>query len=257
MEIGIGSWSLRNLIRSGELSLVDYPRFVKEEFGVKYVELSQQHFASVDSQYLSKIRQSLDEAEVAVLNVPVDLGDISNPNDRDRQHDIRVLELWIDIAAYLRSSAVRVNTGKHQDEAGFQRTVASLRHLAEYCAERGLVLVLENHGGISSDPASIERLFKEVGKGNFRSCPDFGNFREEQRLEGLRVISQYAFLAHAKTYDFEPNGEFSAFDFGSCMKVLKESGFDGVVSVEFEGKGNQVSGVRQSIELMKKTWAKV
>lgn len=254
MEIGIGSWSLRDLIRSRELSLVDFPRFVREEFDVKYVELSQQHFDSWDSQYLNKIRQSLDKAGVSVINVPVDLGDISNPADHERQHDLKLLELWIDIAAYLGSSAVRVNTGRHQDEAGFGRVVGSLRQLADYSAERDIVLVLENHGGISSDPASIKRLFEEVGRPNFRSCPDFGNFAEEKRLEGLRVISQYAFLAHAKTYDFLPNGEFTAFDFEACMRVLRESGFDGVLSVEFEGKGDQVFGVKKSIELIRNTW---
>jgi sugar phosphate isomerase/epimerase len=254
VQIGVASWSLRGLIDSGELPLTEFPRYVKQNYGVDYVELSQLHFRAYDARYLDQIRDTCQASGVKVINIPVDIGDVSQPNDRARKHDLRALALWIDIAEYLDSPGVRFNTGRYgQDQAGFQRIVESFRELAEYARPKGISVVLENHGGISSEPNDIKRLFEEVNHPNFRSCPDFGNFSEENRLVGIRVMAEYALLAHCKTYDFLPNGEFDAYDFEACLQTLKENGFDGVLSIEFEGRGDQVKGVEQSINLVRKT----
>jgi len=162
--------------------------------------------------------------------------------------------MWIDVAAELGSQGARVNTGQ-QPEGVFDLSIpaASYRELAEYAAAKNVVMILENHGGMSADPDNILKLFDMVDHPNFRICPDFGNFEDGIRYEALdKIFGLNAFLVHAKTYDFDEQGNHPMFDFDKCMEIASKHGFDGYYSVEFEGLGDHVDGIKKTIELLKK-----
>lgn len=204
---------------------------------------------------LDKVKEQLAKYGVRVLNMPIDYGNISGLDEEKRRADLQVIKMWIDVAAELGSTGARVNTG-HQPNGVFDLsiTAASYRELAEYAETKGVALVLENHGGMSADPYNILKLFDMVDHPNFRICPDFGNFDANIRYEGLDKIFglNNAVLVHAKTYEFDENGEHKTFNFARCIAIAKEHRYDGYYSVEFEGPGDQREGVSKTIALLKK-----
>lgn len=110
-----------------------------------------------------------------------------------------------------------------------------------------------HHGGPSADPDNIVRIVKAVGSDNFSTCPDFGNFASHIRYEGLAKISSYALLAHAKTYKFDERGEETSIDIKKCVDILKKAGFQGYLSIEYEGEDDEYEGVKKTIALLKKS----
>jgi sugar phosphate isomerase/epimerase len=202
---------------------------------------------------LAEVKAALDKYGVKVLNVPIDCGNISQLDEEARKADLALIKKWIDAAAAVGSKGARINTG--QQPAGtfdLSITADSYRELAEYAETKGVALVMENHGGMSADPNNIIKLFEMVNHPNFRVCPDFGNFEDSIRYEGLEKIFNNPVLVHAKTYDFDENGEQVRFDFGKCMEIAKKHNYDGYYSVEFEGQGEQYEGVKKTIALLKK-----
>lgn len=257
MQLAVSSWSLRSHIDNtppwlggpkadDAFPVREFPRYVKDTFGVGAVEICEMHVPRPDARSLDPIREGLASSGVRLVNMPIDLGDISQPDATKREHDLKLIEFWLDVAACLGSPAARVNSGS----GDLDTAIESYRRLAAYGEKVGVRLVLENHGGLSGDLGNLERMLAEGGP-NFGSCPDFGNFPEEQRYDGLALMAPRAVIAHAKTYDFGPNGAFTDFDFGRCLRIVKDAGYDDYLSVEFEGRGPQPQGVRQTIDLIR------
>lgn len=202
---------------------------------------------------ISKVKAALKKCGVKVVSVPLDFGNIANHDNRERKLDIAILKSWIDVAVELESECVRVDTNFTSTEDDVDVIVQSLQELADYCASNKIFLLLENNGGASMNPNIVTRIYELVNRPNFGSCPDYGNFDEDIRYEALeKIFKLNPMLVHAKTYDFDENGDQARFDFGKCMEIAKKSGFDGYYSVEFEGLEDQIDGVEKSIALLKK-----
>jgi sugar phosphate isomerase/epimerase len=294
MRIGVSSWSMNRAFFKGEMDIISFIRAAREEFGVDGIETvhwmipnmpeqvenvakAASLFGSTDPAVqkkagemfmesmgaisrtfpanLDKVKEALAKYDIKVLNMPIDYGNISQPDDGKRREDLSVIRMWIDVAAQLGSGGARVNTGS-QPEGMFDLkiTAASYRELAEYAATKGMALILENHGGMSADPDNILKLFKMVDHPNFRICPDFGNFADDIRYEALeKIFTLEPILVHAKTYDFNDRGEQDKFDFGRCMEIAGKHHYDGWYSVEFEGwTGDQPDGIKRTIALLKR-----
>ncbi len=292
MRIAVSSWSMNRAFFKGEMDMVSFIRAAREEFGVDGIETvhwmipsmpgevanvarAASLFGSKDPEErkmaggmfmesmgalsrtmpsnLDEVKDTLKKYDIRVLNMPIDYGNISQLDEEKRKEDLAVIKMWIDVASVLGSSGARVNTGS-QPEGVFdlQITAASYRELAEYAALKNVVLVLENHGGMSADPDNILKLFEMVDHPNFRICPDFGNFSDEIRYEALeKIFSLSPVLVHAKTYDFNDRGEQDKFDFDKCMGIAKKHHYDGWYSVEFEGQtGDQPDGIKRTIAML-------
>jgi len=227
------------------ISIINFPRIIKERYSVNKIELCQEHLLSQEPEYLAEVKGALEEAGVSVVNMPIDVGNISLRNPDWRAEDIAEIKTWIDVAEYLGSPCARVNSGQPQDIEHFdlQITINSYKELAAYCASKGMTLLLENHGGISADPRNIIKLVEGVASPAFKLCPDFGGFKEEVRYKGLKMMFPHAVMVHAKTFDFNEVGEQDRYDFGRCMEIVKASGYDGPISIEFVGKGDEYEGI--------------
>ncbi len=227
------------------ISIIDFLRLIKERYSINKVELCQEHVLSQERGYLAEVKGALAEIGVSVVNIPIDVGNISLGNPDWRAEDIAEIKTWIDTAEYLGSPYVRVNSGQPQDAKHFdlQITINSYKELAAYCASKGMTLLLENHGGISADPRTIIKLVEGVASPAFKLCPDFGNFEDEVRYKGLEMMFPHAAIIHAKTLDFNEAGELDSYDFGRCMKLAKASGYDGPISIEFGGTGDEYEGI--------------
>ncbi len=251
MKIALSSWSLHREIPKN-MDLVDFIKVSAERFGINAIELCQQHFTSTTSSYIDEIKKQLEKCKVKVINVPIDVGDISQINDEKREKDISLIKNWINVAKEVGSPYARVNTGKSKDEGALDRIIKSYKELVRYAENLGMGILLENHGGISNDPEKIVKIVKEVNSPSFGTCPDFGNFPEETRYKALEIIAPYALVVHAKTYEFDSKGEETKINIKKCIDILKKTAYKGYLSIEFEGPGDEFEGVEKSKKLLER-----
>ncbi len=236
---GTGNWSPES---DGEVIPVQTFPALAQSYGIADLEICQTHLATDDPPYIAMIADAVRAAGCRVINVPIDADGLA----QGESAALNTLRRWIDAAAALGSTAVRVNSGhvgSLSEAVATANVVRGYRELAAYCAERRLLLLLENHWGISATPSAIMAIYEAVGAPNFRLCPDFGNFAPEVRLDGLRRMLPHAAIVHAKVLDVGPDGDHPTFDLGACFALLRESGYQGPLSIEFEGKGDERRGI--------------
>lgn len=265
VKLSVSSWSLHRELPLTEemrrflpreipskISLMDFPKLCVEEFGVDAVELCQMHFLSTDWDYVEKVEDALKRTGAKVVNIPVDVGYAAEPDPAKRSADFEVMKRWFQIAKALQSPSIRVNTGRGTGKEALQLAIEGYRDLVKTAEETGVKLLIENHGGISGNPDNVVRIIEEVESEYLGVCPDFGNFPPETRYEGLEKLADYAVIVHAKTYEFDEQGEEKTIDLKRCVDIFKQKGFDGYYSVEFEGKGDQREGVKKTLALLRK-----
>ncbi|MCW4019800.1 MAG: sugar phosphate isomerase/epimerase [Candidatus Bathyarchaeota archaeon] len=263
MKISVSTWSLHHEMphiqgKHGpyKTQLLDFPKVCVDEFGVYGAELCYQHFPTIDWDYLHQVEKSLDEFGVTLVNIPVDISSAAESDPEKRKQDFERIRRWFYIAKYLGSPSIRVNAGRGTDEAALERAIEGYTELVGTAEKTGVKLLIENHGGISSNPDNILTIIKEVGSKYLGTCPDFGNFPEEIRYEGLEKVAKYASILHAKTYDFDEQGEThkrgTPLDFKRCVDIFKRQGYNGYYSIEYEGTGEEHEGVKKSVALLKK-----
>lgn len=251
MKLCLSTWSLRGHIGK-DFPFREFPRVALERFGIRAVELCQMHFPPPDSGRLDQLLKVVGETGSTIVNIPVDVGNISQPDERKRAHDVAQIKSWVDVARYVGAPSIRVNTGRQDGPVDLSITLGSYNQIADYAETKGVRIGLENHGGISADPRNVVKLVEGVGRHRFGTLPDFGNFAPEVRYEGLEMIVPYALVVHAKTYDLDAAGNVPEFDFPRCMRILRDVGYDGYLSIEFEGDGDQYLGVQKAIELIRR-----
>ncbi|MGI8912939.1 MAG: sugar phosphate isomerase/epimerase family protein [Chloroflexota bacterium] len=256
--LALCSWSLhRHLPIRGKapaetpISLLDFIRIARERYGIGQVELCQMHFESRKLKYLDTIKATLGRFNVRAITMPIDVGNISDVDLAKREADIREIMQWIDAAAYIGIPAVRVNSGR-QPEGQFdlQTTINSYRTLVSYGKMINCKILMENHGGISADPSNIAKIVQGVNSNWFRLLPDFGNFDPTTRYEGLQTMLPMAAVVHAKTLDFDDQGGQTTYDYALCMRLVAQSGYQGPLSIEYEGEGDEYEGIAKSRDLI-------
>lgn len=254
MKVAVSGWSLHRQFQAGRLKLLDFPVKIREEFEIGGIELNSPFFDSLEDDYLKRLKERARENEMEVINIAVDNeGDLASLDEETRRQAVENHKKWIYIAKKVGSPSFRANAGGY---GGVSEDVikACIKSFSELCQEaevEGISVLIENHGGISGDPDVIVRIMQEVGKG-IGTCPDFGNFPDDIRYEGLEKMSKYARVVHAKFYEFDENGEDPRIDASRCVGILRKAGFDEWLSVEFEGKGDEEEGISKSIKLCRK-----
>ncbi|GGM62861.1 sugar phosphate isomerase/epimerase family protein [Microbacterium saperdae] len=239
-------------------TLEEFFQLAKDELGVRAVELCQIQFDRSDDERVTELRAALDASDVELLTVPIDAGDLSSANAEHRADDILRIKRWITIAADLKARYVRVNTGNvaagnHEgDRAGL---IAALVELSEFAAQRGLMLLVENHGGESSDPDYLLSLRADVGEHRLGILLDLGNFEPLISVSHARFLGEspidtgldtdpvydaiarlapVAALVHAKAFDNASDGT-PLLDLERALSTVASSGYSGDISIEWEG----------------------
>ncbi|MCD6333038.1 MAG: sugar phosphate isomerase/epimerase, partial [Bacteroidales bacterium] len=148
---------------------------------------------------------------------------------------------WVDAARHLGCFAIRVNASGpgSADELG-QNVVKGLYQLAAYAQPKGISVIVENHGGFSSDGQWLSKVIKSVNLPNCGTLPDFGNFNIRKgvaydRYRGVKELMPYAKDVSAKTYDFDESGNETTIDYDRMMRIVKRSGYRGYIGIEYEG----------------------
>lgn len=259
------------------LTLLELPAQIKEKLGLDAVEICQFHVPENTPTYLDRLKSALDAAGIRLVNIPIDVGNIADPNETYREEDLVEIAEWMRAAATLGSTMVRVNAGSPlaETEPPIEVTVDSLRRLARIADSLGLQLLIENHGGRSSDPAFLIQLLEAVGP-SLKALLDIGNFEPLLSLnrarflgteppqvtdlppqyEAIARVAPYAGLVHAKTHEFDDNGRPLGLDVVRALRIVRESGYAGPISIEYEGRrGNCWENTRRTKALIEEAFA--
>lgn len=259
-KISLAQWSLhRRLFGQAEPKL-DNLDFAKEakSFGFDAVEYVNQFFMdkAKDTEYLAEMKKRASDNGVKSLLIMCDgEGNLGDPDSKKRTQTVENHYKWVEAAKYLGCHSIRVNAAS-QGTYEEQRKLAAdgLRRLCEFAAGHKLNVIVENHGGLSSNPKWLTAVIKEVNLPNCGTLPDFGNFPPEiDRYEAVEMLMPYAKGVSAKSYDFDENGDETRIDFYRMMKIVLDSDYSGYVDVEYEGSGlSENEGIIATKKLLEK-----
>ena len=250
----------------GKLNPDDFPK-IAAGYGVNTIELVNTFYFSKakDMAYWEGFKKRCDEAGVKVGLIMCDaLGDLGNADSVARQKAVENHYDWVKIAKYLGAPTIRVNaagTGTAEEVA--KNAADGLKKLGEFGAERGINVVVENHGGYSSDGQWLAGVMKTVNMDNVGTFPDFGNFciergpdgclKEYDRYKGIAELMPYAKGVSAKTHVFDKDGNEAEMDYARILKIVKDAGFKGNIGIEFEGTEiSEDEGIKATKALIEK-----
>ncbi|MEK6477877.1 sugar phosphate isomerase/epimerase family protein [Catalinimonas sp. 4WD22] len=267
-DISLAEWSLRQPIWNGDMSNLDFPQIAKEKYGISAVEYVSSFFdgQEEDQNYLKELNQRADDQGVKNVLIMVDLWDYktASPDVQERQTAIDKHKPWIDAAQTLGCHAIRVNANGYEGlepEEAADVFADTLVKLSNYGKQADVKIIVENHGGLSSNGKWLAGVMKKVNRDNVGTLPDFGNINisdDEQydRYLLLEELMPYAKGVSAKTLDFDSNGEESNMDISRLMRIVKDAGFKGYVGIEFGGKLEKI-GNKDGVVSTKKLLEKV
>jgi sugar phosphate isomerase/epimerase len=134
------------------------------------------------------------------------------------------------------------------------RAVDALRAVLPAAMVGGVKLAIENHFGLSADTDALVEIVTALKSPHVGVCLDWGNFRQGEADEGVRLLAPHAIHVHAKSYSFGPDGKETKINYRTALQTLRAAGYDGVLSIEFEGDGNPADGIRKTKALIEKYW---
>jgi sugar phosphate isomerase/epimerase len=164
-----------------------------------------------------------------------------------------------DAAKFLGCHSIRVNagtTGNGSFEEKQKLAADGLRQLSEYGAGQGLNVIVEKHGGLSSNGEWLAGVMKIVNHKNCGTLPDFGNFnvgggKWYDRYKGVEELMPYAKAVSAKSHEFDAGGNEVRTDYLRMMKIVLSHGYNGYVGIEYEGP-NEMDGIAATKILLEK-----
>jgi len=259
-RISLAQWSLHRTLRAGELDPLDFPVFARERFGLDAVEYVNTFFAdrARDHMYLNELRRRADGAGVRSLLIMVDgEGRLGDPDPEARARAVERHHPWVDAAARLGCHSIRVNAASEGSrEQAATLAADGLARLTEHAAAAGLNVLVENHGGLSSDGAWLAGVIRQVDHPRCGTLPDFGNFTlaDGSRYDAYRGVAElmpYARAVSAKSYDFDEAGDETSIDYRRMMRIVVDAGYRGYVGIEYEGdRLPEVDGIVATRELL-------
>lgn len=261
-SISLAQWSLHRTIRKGDLDAADFPKHAKSEFGVDAVEYVNQFYVNQvkDAKYFPALRKRADDAGVASLLIMCDdEGALGDPSEAARKTAVDNHKKWLEAAKILGCHSIRVNAASAGTFEEQQKLAADgLRRLVELAAKLDLNVIVENHGGLSSNGAWLAGTIKLVDHKRAGTLPDFGNFKladgaDYDRYKGVEEMMPYAKGVSAKSHDFDAAGNETHTDYSKMIKIVLAAGYRGRIGIEYEGKVlSEADGIRATKKLLER-----
>ena len=259
-EISLAQWSLHKAIFGKKMDAGDFPKVSKEEFGINAVEYVNQFYKEKkkDDGYVKELRKKCDDLNVKSVLIMCDgEGQLGDADEKKRKLAVENHYRWVEWAKTLGCHSIRVNAGSSGSyEEQMNRASDGLRMLSEWAGKMQINVIVENHGGLSSNGAWLAATIKKVGHPGCGTLPDFGNFRvskdeEYDRYKGVLELMPYAKGVSAKTHDFDAKGNETKTDYRKMMKIVMDANYHGFVGIEYEGsKLSEPDGIRATKKLL-------
>jgi sugar phosphate isomerase/epimerase len=247
----------------GKLDPLDFPIHARKQYGIDAVEYVNTFYfgRARDDKYLQELKKrALGEGVTSVL-IMCDLeGDLGHPIQSQRNLAVENHHKWVEAAAFLGCHSIRVNASSSSGTWDQQKQLAAegLHALAEYAEQYNINVLVENHGGLSSNPQWLTATLKAADHRRVGSLPDFGNFtisgtEQYDNYAGVKLLMPYAGAVSAKSLDFNSRGEHTKFDYLRIMRSVVQAGYRGYVGIEYEGEHlSEDLGIRATQALLEK-----
>ena len=260
--ISLAQWSLHRKLHAGELKAEDFPAYTADTYNIRGVEYVNSFFKdrSTDEVWLNALKQRCSDAGVTSVLIMCDgEGALGDPNTKVRMDAVNNHRRWLGAAKHLGCHAIRVNVpSKGTPEEQRNLCADGLGHLCGHADALGLNVVIENHGGLSSNGAWLASLITQVNHKRLGTLPDFGNFVLDwstmdmyDRYKGMDELLPHAKALSAKSHEFDAAGNEIYSDYGRMFALVRKHGYTGWVGVEYEGpKLSEDDGIKATRDLL-------
>ncbi len=256
--ISLAQWSLHRAFFGKKLDPMDFAKIAKQDYGIDAIEYVNQFYKDKikDKDFPSELKKRAEgEGVKSVLIMCDGEGNLGDPDEAKRKKAVENHYKWVDLAKFLGCHSIRVNAySQGTREEQMERAADGLRRLTEFGAQHEINIIVENHGGLSSDGEWLVGVMKKVDNRHCGTLPDFGNFDEKaDRYEAVKLMMPYAKGVSAKSHDFDAEGNETHTDYKRMMKIVLDAGYHGRVGIEYEGgKLSEPDGIRATKKLLER-----
>lgn len=278
-KISLAEWSINKPLFAGEIDHLDFPVLAKQN-GIEAIEYVNQFFMdkAQDQAYLREMKSRADGEGVQSVLIMCDReGQLGETAEAERTKTVDNHKKWVEAAKYLGCHAIRVNAYSSvpwsNDQTAFeesQKLVADgLYRLCEFADDFDISVIIENHGGFSSNGKWLAGLMERVDHPRVGTLPDFGNFRIHRPEEGPSVsydayrgvaeLMPYAKGVSVKPTVWDDNGNQSPIDYHRMLKIVVDAGFNGYCGIEHGEEGRiweSIGEVKTALEKARDELAK-
>ena len=256
-DISLAQWSLHRALFGKKLDHLDFPRVARKDYGIDAVEYVNQFFMdkAKDRKYLAEMKKRCADLGVRSVLIMCDgEGALGDPDEQRRRRAVENHYKWVEAAKFLGCHSIRVNAHSEGSPEEQMKLVADgLRRLTEFGAKHDINVIVENHGGLSSNGAWLAAVMKKVDHPRCGTLPDFGNFHDYDRYRGVREMMPFAKGVSAKSHDFDAKGNETHTDYRKMMKIVLDAGYHGRLGIEYEGnKLSEPEGIKATKRLLEK-----
>lgn len=266
-KISLAEWSLHKALFDGKIDNLDFARITREEFDIDAIEYVNAFFIDKarDKSYLDELNKRADDHGIYQNLIMVDReGGMGSIDGKERAKAVENHKKWVEAAKHLGCGSIRVNAyGEGTAEEVKGAAVDGLGQLAEFAKPYDINVIVENHGGYSSNGAWLADVMKQIDMENCGTLPDFGNFciersdggckNEYDRYKGVRELMPYAKAVSAKSHDFNSEGNEIHTDYQKMMEIVLDADYHSWVGIEYEGsEDDEYTGIRKTKTLLEK-----
>ncbi|NOY37106.1 MAG: sugar phosphate isomerase/epimerase [Chlorobi bacterium] len=254
-------------ILQGTKDPLDFPIVARRDFGINAVEYVNTFYFSKarDETYLGELKKRCDDEGVYSNLIMCDAeGNLGDPDTEKREQAVENHYKWVEAAKFLGCRCIRVNARSEGTwEEQMKLAADGLRKLCEYGDKYDINIIVENHGGISSNGKWLTGVMKMVDHPRIGTLPDFGNFRISEtetydRYQGVKEMMPWARGVSAKSHNFDKNGNETETDYYKMLQIVKDAGYTDYIGIEYEGdKLSEYDGIRATKALLEKAGAAV
>jgi sugar phosphate isomerase/epimerase len=264
-RLAVASWPFRAFIVSPTnydrdpkkpgMDLKQFPAMVVEHFNLHLIEPLGDHFASTEPAYLSEFREAMAKAGSRAVDIPCG-GHHSfyHPDAAKRRQSVEDAKKWVDVAVAIGSPSIRTHVeGVHGVKPDVDRAAESLRQLADYGAEKNVIINLENDDLVSEDAFFIVQVIEKVDHPWLHALPDFCNSmmtgNADFNYRAVTSMFKHAYnIAHMKDEEGDGMGKWYTIDVARTFAIAKDAGYRGYFSMEWEGNGEPYAGTQRLID---------
>jgi sugar phosphate isomerase/epimerase len=271
-KISLAEWSLNKTLFGGKLDNLDFPAKAKNDFGINAVEYVNQFFKdkAQDKTYLGELKKRCTDLDVTSVLIMIDgEGGLGDTNKNERTKSVDNHKKWVEAAQFLGCHSIRVNAyGEGTAEAVGAAATDGLRTLSQFAKDFNINVIVENHGGYSSNGQWLSKVISDTQMQNCGTLPDFGNFcvkhgkdkceEEYDRYKGTQELMPFAKGVSAKSNNFDAQGNCVETDYARMLPIVKEAGYRGYIGIEYEGPTlSEDDGIRATKALLERVGASI
>lgn len=273
-KISLAEWSLNQQLFSGKMDHLDFPILAKKH-GIEAIEYVNQFFKdkAKDTTYLKEMKtRASGEGVRSVLIMCDGEGTLGASSAAERNQTVENHKKWVEAAKFLGCHSIRINAysdipwSPKEADAKEAASLASagLHDLCEFADDFDINVLIENHGGFSSNAKWLVGMIKEANHPRAGSLPDFGNFKlgvfedETMSYDSYRGVDELMPVAKGvslKPIVWDDEGNENPIDYERMMKIVLKHNYHGYVGIEHGDSGREwesIVEIRQELERIRK-----